>query len=240
MKYNYPSAVLLILTIFLLNGRSTYAQENCVGHVYAKGKKILTLVEKYTEHDGLVTKTMDYYTNEGKFLIGSKCVYSPVTFKTYSYTFEDSRIDYKEGITLGKGNFTVENLKKGKEKSVKNFDDEGIWLTQMAIVPFMHKNLPSLITGKSYKITYPVPFLQTSINVTISRAADKKVNGVDCYGVKFEPNNWLFRLLTDASYVYFEKTAPHRFLYYAGILIPTDEKGNMMTGTVFFHFDEKK
>jgi len=199
----------------------------------------MTLVEKYADTDGLKTKTMDYYNNDGKLIIISKCVYSPVNFKTHFYTFEDYRIHYNEAINLGKGTYTLESTKKDKEKNTKTVEDEGIWLSHMAIVPFMQKNLPSLLAGKVYKGYYPVPFLQTTVNVTISQTADKKINGVDCYGIKFEPNNWLFRLLTDAFYVYLEKTPPHRFLYYQGILIPTDDKGNMMTGHVFFHYEKK-
>ena len=95
------------LTVFCLTTTLFGASENFQANVTIDNKPAFNLTGRYTEKNGLATKTTDYYTASGQRIISEKVRYKDDSFDLIDYTVHDSRTGRHEDIVRKNNGYVV-------------------------------------------------------------------------------------------------------------------------------------
>jgi hypothetical protein len=177
----------------------------------------------------------EYFDAQGKLAVRSEAIYNPSTATLYSYKMEDIRTKYSESIQLNNNQYTLSKKVVGTTQAEeKTISAKGIQLHGSIIDLILSKSLPQLQQGKTITFDLMLPIHLRTVEFRLQKRDDETIDGVTYEVVSMEPSNFIIRRMVEPGYFYISKVKPHAVVMYKGRLIPADEQGKGISGTMVY------
>ncbi|MDD5764823.1 MAG: hypothetical protein PHW79_01040 [Candidatus Marinimicrobia bacterium] len=227
----------LILSTLFLTAALFGASEDFQGNVTIDDKLAFSLTGRYTEKNGLATKTTDYFTSSGKRIISEKVRYKDSSFDLIDYTAHDSRTGRHEEIVRKDNNYVVRFQSNSKKKiEEKIFPGEENILHASNVAIFFLKNIDTILRQDQITFKLLVPERMMVVDFQIRHTGSKVVNGKDCHEFEMEPTLRVLKPLVKPIFMYYEKQAPNKIYAYTGPVLPRDKNGRQLVGIINFKY----
>jgi len=227
----------LILTTLFLTTVLFGASENFQGNVTVDDKLAFSLTGRYTEKNGLATKTTNYFTSSGKRIISEKVRYKDSSFDLIDYTSHDSRTGRREEIVRKDNNYVVRFQSNSNKKiEEKIFPGERNILHASNVAMFFLKNIDTILRQNQITFKLLVPERMMVVDFQIEHTGSKIINGKDCNEFKMEPTLLVLKPLVKPIFLYYEKQAPYKIHTYIGPILPRNNNGRQSVGIIDFKY----
>jgi len=183
--------------------------------------------------------TSNFFDKAGNSILKEEIEYKAGSFEIVKYKLEDYRTGRKEIIT-GRNNEYILRYKRNfdssfKEKSIKR---DGLILHGSFLPIFIIKKLDVLNNGREISFRLIVPLRPTTTSFRLKQIGTVRVDDKECYEIKMEASSWMARRLVKPIFFYIHTEKPNRLIMFKGRLLPTDEEGNPLNGTITFSYSD--
>jgi hypothetical protein len=217
----------------LLHAQSHTAHINHTGLLTIDGKQSHTYTVQFIQNGDTIRRTTSYVDAAQKLVRKETTLFRALPLLLFSNTIEDYRTgEYLRQDVLGNRFTTRRRERTGEKITEKSISAENAVVATL-VSERAQQSIEAIDKGQAVSFTLALPGMGIVTEMAFVKAENRTIQGVPCVRVKLEPQNFFLKaIMGEPSYFTFERSLPHRFMYYEGILGLPNEEGKQQSGFV--------
>lgn len=223
----------LAVIIISCFGFSCFAQStvNYTTRIMVGDKHTYASESAFSVQGDMVNRTVSYYDLAKKLIRKETSQYKTRPLELVSLKLEDYRTGSLQTVQKQGNVYNIKQRKTSSESMSESTVNAPGAISASVMVQFLQQRYDALAQGKEQKFEIVVASRSMTVEMLATKERTETIHGVPCIVVKSELTSMIYRALAEPSYLYFEQAAPHRLIYYKGILPLPDDKGSQISGT---------
>ncbi|TAE30981.1 MAG: hypothetical protein EAZ92_03920 [Candidatus Kapaibacterium sp.] len=200
-------------------------------------KNTHTYTVKFAQSGDTTRRVTSYFDNTKRLVRQETTHFQAKQLKLYLNKIEDFRTgEYLFQTSTSNGFAAQHRERKGAELEERSIKAEHAIPTTL-VSERVAQSIEAVDRGENVTFFVALPLHGIVAEMSITKASNEVVNGVPCVTIRFEPSNFLFKILMgDPSFFTFERAKPNRFMQYNGVLGLTTAEGKRQNGFVVIKY----